>query len=142
MWIRNTEANHGNVFVNCTFITRERPLPWQASASPQTPQRPAVAAVLARLPNNHGLNYPYAEAVLINCKLAGVPAEGWGPIEADPAHLHLWEYNSTDLEGKPVDVSKRNAASRQLTMDKDAETIGNYSKPSFVLGGWDPVTGN
>ena len=25
MWIRNTEANHGNVFLNCTFIARERP---------------------------------------------------------------------------------------------------------------------
>ena len=24
MWIRNTEANHGNVFVNCTFSARER----------------------------------------------------------------------------------------------------------------------
>jgi hypothetical protein len=142
MWIRNTEANHGNVFLNCTFITRERPLPWQAPASgnAQAPAaRPRVSAVLARLPNNHGLNYPYAEAVLINCKLGGVPEEGWGPIEADPAHLHLWEYNSTDLEGKPLDVSKRHAASKQLTTDKDAETIANYSKPSFVLGGWDPL---
>ena len=26
MWIRNTEANHGNVFVACTFIARERPV--------------------------------------------------------------------------------------------------------------------
>lgn len=24
MWIRNTQANHGNVFVDCAFITRER----------------------------------------------------------------------------------------------------------------------
>jgi hypothetical protein len=98
--------------------------------------------VLARLPNNHGLNYPYAEAVLINCKLGGVPPEGWGPVEADTAHLHLWEYNSTDLEGKPLDVSKRHEASKQLTKEKDAETIANYSKPSFVLGGWDPTVAN
>jgi hypothetical protein len=144
MWIRNTEANHGNVFLNCTFITRERPAsqrPAGASA-PQAATAPRpMGAVLARLPNNHGLNYPYAEAVLINCRLGGIPAEGWGPIEADPAHLHLWEYNSMDLEGKTLDVSKRHAASKQLTMDKDAETIANYSKPSFVLGGWDPVTG-
>jgi pectinesterase len=144
MWIRNTEANHGNVFVNCTFISRQRQLPWQqtSNAGPTTTQRPAVGSVLARLPNNHGLNYPYAEAVLINCKLSGVPEQGWGPIEADPTHLHLWEYNSTDLEGKPLDVSKRHEASRQLTMEKDAETIANYSKPSFVLGGWEPTAGN
>jgi len=145
MWIRNTEANHGNVFVNCTFITRQRPAgqrpPSTAQTAGQQAPRP-MGAVLARLPNNHGLNYPYAEAVLINCKLGGIPEEGWGPVEADTAHLHLWEYNSTDLEGKPLDVSKRNAASKQLTMAQDEETIANYSKASFVLDGWDPTTGN
>ena len=145
MWIRNTEANHGNVFVNCTFITRQRPAgqrpPSTAQTAGQQAPRP-MGAVLARLPNNHGLNYPYAEAVLINCKLSGIPEEGWGPVEADTAHLHLWEYNSTDLEGKPLDVSKRNAASKQLTMAQDEETIANYSKASFVLDGWDPTTGN
>ncbi len=56
---RNTDANHGNVFVDSTFIALERPLPWNKTA-PTPPSR-----VLARLPNNHGLNYPYAEAVLI-----------------------------------------------------------------------------
>jgi hypothetical protein len=66
MWIRNTEATHGNVFVNCTFIARERVVPENTSASAAAPAltqqaaaaRPAVGAVLARLPNNHGLNYP------------------------------------------------------------------------------------
>ncbi|HEY2040901.1 MAG TPA: pectinesterase family protein [Edaphobacter sp.] len=144
MWIRNTEANHGNVFVNCTFLTRQRPAAQRSAdaAMKSAPARPSMGAVLARLPNNHGLNYPYAEAVLIHCKLSGIPPMGWGPVEADPAHLHLWEYGSTDLGGKPIDVSKRHPASRQLTMEKDAETIANYSKPSFVLGGWDPTEGN
>ena len=145
MWIRNTEANHGNVFLNCTFITRQRPAGQRPPTPPPTAGQPAprpMGAVLARLPNNHGLNYPYAEAVLIDCKLGGIPAEGWGPIEADAAHLHLWEYNSMDLEGKPLDVSQRHPASRQLTKPADAETIANYSKPSFVLGGWDPTTSN
>jgi hypothetical protein len=63
-------------------------------------------------------------------------------VEADTAHLHLWEYNSTDLEGKPLDVSQRHAASRQLTKPADADTIANFSKPAFVLGGWDPLAGN
>ncbi|MEI9979325.1 MAG: pectinesterase family protein [Edaphobacter sp.] len=142
MWIRNTEANHGNVFVDCTFVTRERPVS-QAPAAPAAqagaPARAPMSAVLARLPNNHGLNYPYAEAVLINCKLKGIPAVGWGPIEDDTEHLHLWEYNSTDMDGKPIDVSQRHAASRQLTKPQDAQIIADYSNPAFVLGGWTPV---
>jgi hypothetical protein len=142
MWIRNTEANHGNVFVNCTFIARERGFSATQAAAPagsSAPARAAVAAVLARLPNNHGLNYPYAEAVLINCRLQGVAAVGWGPIEDDTSHLHLWEFNSTDMDGRPVDVSQRHAASKQLTMAADAETVKEYSDPAFVLGGWRPV---
>jgi len=143
MWIRNTDANHGNVFVNCSFVTRQRPAGvQQAAGTKPAPARPSMGAVLARLPNNHGLNYPYAEAVLIHCKLSGVPAEGWGPVEGDTDHMHLWEYESTDMDGKPIDVSKRHPASRQLTTEKDAETIANYSKPAFVLGGWDPTAGN
>jgi len=144
MWIRNTEANHGNVFVDCTFIARERgPSATQPSAQFAGAQsraaRAPVAAVLARLPMNHGLNYPYAEAVLIRCRLEGVPAVGWGPVQVDAAHLHLWEFDSMDAEGRPVDTSQRNAESKQLRMPEDAETIRNYSDPRFVLGGWTPV---
>ena len=98
-----------------------------------------MSAVLARLPTTHGGNYPYAEAVLINCKLKGIPAVGWGPIDDDTTHLHLWEYNSTDLDGHPVDTSQRHAVSKQLTMPADAQTIKNYSDAAFVLGGWTPV---
>ncbi len=132
MWIRNTDANHGNVFLNCTFIARERQLP-------RTPQVAGPSAVLARLPNNHGLNYPYAEAVLIHCRLKGIPDIGWSPVEAVPSHLHLWEFESIDLAGNRIDTSHRNPASRQLTMEKDVQTIMNYSNPAFVLGGWDPT---
>jgi hypothetical protein len=142
MWIRNTDANHGNVFVNCTFIARERSLPWAQAAAPAgqagSPARAPVSAVLARLPNNHGLNYPYAEAVLINCHLKGIPPAGWGPIEDETAHLHLWEFNSTDLNGHPIDVSQRHAVSKQLSTPQDGPTIANYSNPAFVLDGWIP----
>jgi hypothetical protein len=143
MWIRNTEANHGNVFLNSTFIAIARPLPWTQTAAPApgtaAPARPPVAAVLARLPNNHGLNYPYAEAVLINCHLKDIPAAGWGPVDDDTTHTHLWEFNSTDLDGHPIDTSQRHPVSKQLTMPKDAQTIADYSNPAFVLGGWTPV---
>ncbi len=144
MWIRNTDANHGNVFVNCTFLTRERPAPRAGAAGTAAtgqggaPARAPMMGVLARLPNNHGLNYPYAEAVLINCHLKGIPPVGWGPIEADTAHLHLWEFNSTDLDGHPIDTSQRQPASKQLTLPQDAAMIADYSNPAFVLGGWTP----
>ncbi len=139
MWIRNTEANHGNVFVNSSFITRERPVAAHPDPVPSPTPARSLSAVLARLPNNHGLNYPYAEAVLINCHLKGIPPIGWGPIEDDTTHLHLWEFNSTDLDGHPIDTTQRHAVSKQLTTPQDAETIANYSNPAFVLGGWTPV---
>lgn len=28
---------------------------------------------------------------------------------------------------------------RQLTLERDAETIANYHNPSFVLDGWMPI---
>jgi pectinesterase len=138
MWIRNTEANHGNVFVDCTFTALERQArgPQPANA-PAVPARPST--VLARLPNNHGLNYPYAEAVLIDCRLSGIAPAGWGPIEDETSHIHFWEFHSTDAAGKPVDVSERHPVSRQLTEPADAKTIGLYKDAAFVLGGWKPV---
>jgi pectinesterase len=118
MWIRNTDASHGNVFLNCKFET-----PNGGSAS------------LARAPLNGGRAYPNAEVVLINCTLAGISPEGFGPIGGDTSQMHLWEYNSTNVsDGKPVDVSRRLAASKQLDKVKDAQTIANYSNPAFVLG--------
>jgi hypothetical protein len=76
--------------------------------------------------------------VLIHCRLEGVAPEGWGPVDGDTSHMRLLEFDSTDAEGKPVDVSRRHAASRQLTMAKDAEEIREYQDPAWVLGGWRP----
>jgi pectinesterase len=122
MWIRNTAANHGNVFLNCKFSTIGD-----------------AETVIARSPANHGISYPYCEAVLINCALEGIKAEGWGPVGGETSNVHYWEYNSTNIsDGKPVDVSQRHPASRQLTMEEDSVTIANYSNPAYVLGGWTP----
>ena len=137
MWIRNTQANHGNVFLNCTFIARDRPLPSTVNVPGTNPVH--ASTVLARLPNNHGLNYPYAEAVLIHCRLKGVTPAGWGPIDGDTSHIRFMEFDSTDLDGKPIDTSQRHPASRQLTAPADSELIANYSNPAFVLGGWNPL---
>lgn len=119
MWIRNTEANHGNIFVNCTFIGKGND------------------AVIARSPVNKGVGYPYAEAVLIDCVLDNIRPEGWGTITGDTNHLRFWEYRSRNLDGEPIDTSERHPLSRQLTETEDAELIKNYSNPQFVLG-WQP----
>src|SRR5262249_15797017 len=118
MWIRNTSANHGNVFLNCTF---------QTLAGGMTE--------IARAPTNGGRSYPNAEAVFINWALSGISPIGWGAVGGDTSSVHFWEFNSTNVsDGKPIDVSKRAAWSRQLTKEKDAETIANYSDPTYVLG--------
>ncbi len=123
MWIRNTSANHGNVFLNCRFRT---------SGGGETD--------IARAPTNHGKNYPNCEAVLINCALAGISPGGWGPVGGDTSNVHYWEYNSTSIgDGKPVDVSQRRPLSRQLTKEKNGDIIANYSNPTYVLGGWRPL---
>lgn len=123
MWIRNTAANHGNVFVNCVFKTRGN-----------------RETEIARAPTNGGKNYPYAEAVLIDCALSGIVPAGWGEIGGDTSNIRYWEYNSTNLnDGKPADVTRRHPASRQLTMAEDAAIIASYRNPAYVLGGWKPV---
>jgi hypothetical protein len=139
-WIRNPATNRGHVFKECTFIGIDEPLPWT-----RTPDGGGQKSksVLARLPNNNGANYPYAEAVLINSRLQGVSPEGWGPVEESPAfdssNVHFWEFNSMDIDGRPLDMSQRHPVAKQLTQPKDAKTIADYSNPEFVLGGWKPV---
>jgi hypothetical protein len=121
MWVRNTSANHGFVFSNCAFN----------SVVGETE--------IARCPTNHGKNYLFAEAVLLDCGLVNISPQGWGEVGGNKSSIHYWEYNSTNLKsGKPADVSKRNPVSKQLTKDKDADIIANYNKPSYVLGGWSP----
>ena len=115
MWIRNTKENHGNVFNDCTF------------------KGLSDCAVIARLPDNKGKNYPDAECVLLNCTLDGVPSEGFGPIDETASTAKLYEFNSHDKDGNTIDVSKRNKAVRQLDAIKDAELIGRYSDASWVL---------
>lgn len=116
MWIRNGKENHGNVFVNCRL------------------QALAPNTYIARLPNNGGQNYPWAECVLIGCQLEGVHAEGWTLLSDETPHANMAEYMSTDANGNAIDTSKRNARVRQLSMPADREEIMNYLNPHYVLG--------
>ena len=140
VWVRNTSANHGNVFLHCTFkIAKDQRvldqiLPFlRSNALLDEKSRTAGdwETVIARAPTNHGKNYPYCEVVLINCALAGIRPEGWGEVGDDTSNVHYWEYSSTNIsDGKPVDVSQRRPFSRQLTQEQDAEIIANYSNPT------------
>ncbi|MBN2181944.1 MAG: immunoglobulin domain-containing protein [Sedimentisphaerales bacterium] len=119
--VRNTSANHGYVFLNCKFWT--------------TGDFDTTFAQARAVPSNHA----YVEAVLLNCALEDIRPHGWDIAGDDTADIHYWEYNSTNLSnGKPADISQRHPASRQLTMENDAEIIANYSNPTYVLGGWTP----
>lgn len=125
-WPRNSNAHHGDVFVDSTFRLEGKGTSGDGHCD------------IARAPAS---SYPDAEFVIINSKLDGITSDGWNSNKATSGGLNVryWEYNSVNLsDGKPVDVSKRASYSRQLTMDKDAETIANYSNPTYVLGGWTP----
>ena len=116
MWIRNTEENHGNVFVGCHL----------KGLSPY--------AEIGRLPDNKGKNYPHAECVLLNCILEGIPAHGWGQTDEGAKTATILEFNSHDAEGRPVDTTGRHPLMRQLDPIRDAAIIGSYSDSHWVLG--------
>lgn len=115
MWIRNTEENHGNIFVDCQLKGLSK------------------YAVLGRLPNNKGKNYPHAECVLLNCELDSIPAEGWGEVAPEASTATLLEFNSHTPEGQAIDISKRHSLLRQLNPLRDAELIGRYHDSGWVL---------
>jgi pectin methylesterase-like acyl-CoA thioesterase len=120
MWPRNHREDHGNVFLDSTFIgTGPEPV------------------TIARAPQNDTFTYPYAEVVLLNSTLVNIAPEGWDAADQG-GNVHFWEFNSRDRAGHPVDVSRRAPWSRQLNPVKDAQLIKDYRRVEFVLGGWNP----
>jgi hypothetical protein len=126
-WTRTVQGIHGNVFVDSTIVGLSN------------------YTTLARLPDNSGGvmdNWPYAEMVLIDTKTSGIAPEGWGPVQGPPfdsSNVHFWEFNTTDLQGRPIDMSKRLNVSRQLILPRDADILAEYRDPASILGGWRPV---
>jgi pectin methylesterase-like acyl-CoA thioesterase len=82
--------------------------------------------------------YAASHVAYINCQMGShINPIGWlviGAAAASSAGLRFWEYQSTDLDGNPVDVSQRIAASMQLTGDQAAM----MRDPTVVLNGWQP----
>jgi pectinesterase len=87
--------------------------------------------------------------VFIRCKMdSHIRAAGWNPWDArntNPAgDSRYGEFASTDMDGKPLDVSKRVAWSHQLTVDQAAQfTPANIFGPAdfWWKGGWPAVWG-
>jgi pectinesterase len=122
------DQKFGYVFLDCTLVGDGKPVPtylgrpWQWDRG----RRAAVA--------------------FIRCKMGPhIGPEGWNKWDlknnpnTQPAQTTRYsEFASTDLDGKPLDVSKRAEWAKQLTPEQAAQyTVKN------VLGGddtWDPTT--
>jgi hypothetical protein len=119
-------GNYGYVFVDSTFTT-------DGSAP--------GATVLARI---EGDRFPTSNVAYVNCKLGPqIAPKGWlitnstgAPVASlDLSMLKFWEYQSTDLNGMPLDVSQRDPASKQVT----ATVAGMLRDKASVLAGWNPT---
>ena len=118
--VRNPQGQIGFVFVDCQL----------------TAEATARNYYLGRIDPNTG-NFPYSQAVYLNCAIGPqlLPV-GWQLNNATTsATVQDWEYQSTDLNGASLDISKRLSSSKQI----DAATAAQYRNPAFVLGGWNPA---
>ena len=116
---RNEEGRGGYVFAGCKLTSA-----------------PGVTkCLLARIDAER---FPYSQAVFINCRMgAHVPPAGWEIKGTNLSRLFFAEYHSTDLQGKPLDVTRRHPASRQLKENEAAE----LADPAKVLSPhqlWNP----
>jgi hypothetical protein len=119
--VRNPQSGHGNVYLRCQLTG-----PDLTSAD---------TVFLARIDPT---KFPFSQVVYLDCALnPRVPAAGWRLDNATSApNVQFWEHRSTDLAGKPLNVSGRAAFSRQLTDTVAAQ----WSNPTFVLGWTPPAT--
>lgn len=112
---RNPPDQFGFVFSNCAL-----------TAAPDVKRN-----WLARIATDR---FPGSAVAFLDCRMGGhIPAAGWLITGDEQGRLRFYEFNSTTLGGKPVDVSQRHPASRQLSASEAAE----LSDPNKVLAGQD-----
>jgi pectate lyase/pectin methylesterase-like acyl-CoA thioesterase len=94
-----------------------------------------TGTVLARI---DPIVFPDSQVVYINSAMGPhISPAGWLLNNATSSNtIRFWEYGSTDLNGAPLDVSRRIASSRQLAPAEATQ----LSDPNFVLSGWAPQT--
>jgi Pectinesterase/Bacterial Ig-like domain len=114
---RNPTSGYGYVFVDSKITADEG----------------ITGSVLARIDVSA---YPGSHVAYVNCAIGShISRAGWLVTGGSPpSSLRFWEYQSTDLDGDPLDVSGRLAGSTQISA-ADAATMRD---PSAVLGGWQP----
>jgi pectin methylesterase-like acyl-CoA thioesterase len=94
--------------------------------------------LLARIDANTMTGYPASHVAFIDCEMGPhIDPRGWlvTPTGVAAPNVRFWEHSSKDPAGAPLDVSKRDPASRQLD---DAEAAMMRDKAT-VLGGWSPT---
>ncbi len=116
--VRNSQTGKGNVYVDCRLT---------AAAG-------VTNSFLARIDPRAGVanTWPYSQVVFLNCAMGPhITPQGWQLDNATTGpDLQFWEFQSFDLNGAPLDVSRRHASSRQI----DAVLAAQYRDPAFVLG--------
>ncbi|MBC8133677.1 MAG: Ig-like domain-containing protein, partial [Deltaproteobacteria bacterium] len=114
---RNTALQYGYVFVDSKL-----------TSSPGITDH-----FLARV---DGLAYPSSHVAYINCEMGShISPLGWLVTNTvNTSLIRYWEYKSVDPSGAPIDVTRRIAASKQLT---DAEAAMMRDKAT-VFGGTPP----
>ena len=116
---RNPAERPGYVFFGCKLTAAEG----------------VSKCLLARIDADR---FPFSQAVFIDCEMgAQIPPVGWEAKGTNTSHLFFGELHSIDPKGKPVEVSRRLAASRQLA---EGEAI-EWSDPAKVLSfhsPWNP----
>lgn len=82
--------------------------------------------------------FPGSAVAFINCAMGEhIPAAGWQITGTDTARLRFLEFNSTTLDGKPLDVSQRHSISRQLSTAEAAE-LSDANKVLAARDTWKP----
>jgi pectin methylesterase-like acyl-CoA thioesterase len=115
---RNPPGSYGYVFVDS-----------RSSADPEL-----TGTFLARIDANE---YPGSNVAFVNCKFGThIAPAGFLVTPANAqvtSELRFWEYQSSDLDGHPLNVAARAPASRQLR-EEEARELRDRAK---ILG-WDP----
>ncbi|HKU40436.1 MAG TPA: pectinesterase family protein [Polyangiales bacterium] len=113
---RNDASHYGYVFVD----------------SKLTSDPGLTGNVLARVDSSV---YPASHVAFIDCQMdKHISAAAWVVTGGGTAQIRYWEYQSKDLAGQPLDVSRRLAGSKQIS----AAQAAMMRDPTVVLGGWQP----